>query len=937
MQKKVVQSWKWGLLAAVLSLAAAVAWPGTARAEDVQEPGISQDEVQTSDAKLLRAPWVGAGADDTVLQSGVVEEDDEVTYTYDVLDEDGDGTGDAAAISAIGLPGSVMDSTLITPDQLGGLPVKRIYVGTQSAPSSGTDGTTGANTDSGTDGGAGTDGTASSAGTGNIFGRDNVALKTVIVSQPVEVIGDKAFAGVDFEGVVILPDSLRELGAGAFAGASFRYDFTMGNGLTEISGGALEGATFHLGVHLPEKLQAINGGAFRRAVFEQGVEIPATVDTLGQEAFAGAAFSQDFILPVTVTRIGEDAFKGAIFSGKVKAHKAADGFVQNLRSYVADESFVDLCTDDAGVDHMADGACEVCGYVYVPDSSGEAGRYCTVTFDSAGGPAVEDQVIDTRDDSSHVAVMPDTPVREGYIFHGWYLGTEYYLFNTPVTEDITLVAHWVREDTKDTSGMGDGAGDSGTGTEDPGQGSGDAGTENPGQGSGDDSVTGDDQGDSGKGEDKGNNTGAIDPAKVGIQLSGTGFASSYTSDDKLFGGQMFFGFVGKHYDGSLRLCVTVTGITDEEAALLQYSWIRANDYEGLAETGAELAISNEEINAHADEKGQTRYTVTVRDAAGNALGTGIFTTAEEVGEETGEPAGPGVSPGGEDEGDSDAGKPQGPGVPGGSGDGSDEPGVNGGGSGDAGTETGINGGGSGDSGTGTGDGSGDGSGDIKPGTPGADGSASHGGGSEQDKEEEPPQGGEDSGKADDGGKSGQTDESRKTGEDGQPGQTDGAGKSDDGKTTNPSEQTGTDKKPGGISTDTSLPSGAGGAGAPADSQIPDASADIQDKPDGSDGTSAGDGEGDLDAEDSSDENSGLTDDAESDDSGMDVAKLPDGEDRIGTQAPDSGSGWTRLTDFVKRTAPVTIPVAAGLFVLLFFLLRRRRNRKHDFLKGKGSI
>ena len=37
---------------------------------------------------------------------------------------------------------------------------------------------------------------------------------------------------------------------------------------------------------------------------------------------------------------------------------------------------------------------------------------------------------------------PKKPIREGYIFEGWYLGDKLYDFNSPVTQNLTLVAHW---------------------------------------------------------------------------------------------------------------------------------------------------------------------------------------------------------------------------------------------------------------------------------------------------------------------------------------------------------------------------------------------------------------------------------------------------------------------------------------------------------------
>ena len=76
---------------------------------------------------------------------------------------------------------------------------------------------------------------------------------------------------------------------------------------------------------------------------------------------------------------------------------------------------------------------------------------CTVTFDTDGGSAVESQTVV----SGRKAVRPADPVRTGYTFAGWYLDGEVYDFDTPVTTDLTLTAHWTANQytiTFDTAG-----------------------------------------------------------------------------------------------------------------------------------------------------------------------------------------------------------------------------------------------------------------------------------------------------------------------------------------------------------------------------------------------------------------------------------------------------------------------------------------------------
>ncbi|MCL2287738.1 MAG: InlB B-repeat-containing protein, partial [Candidatus Bathyarchaeota archaeon] len=43
---------------------------------------------------------------------------------------------------------------------------------------------------------------------------------------------------------------------------------------------------------------------------------------------------------------------------------------------------------------------------------------------------------------------PEDPVREGYLFLGWFLGDAVFDFDTPIVDDVTLTAHWKEKDDK---------------------------------------------------------------------------------------------------------------------------------------------------------------------------------------------------------------------------------------------------------------------------------------------------------------------------------------------------------------------------------------------------------------------------------------------------------------------------------------------------------
>ena len=61
-----------------------------------------------------------------------------------------------------------------------------------------------------------------------------------------------------------------------------------------------------------------------------------------------------------------------------------------------------------------------------------------VTFDPANG--TDTWVVEVEE--GLLVEEPEAPVKENYIFQGWFLGEEEYDFETPVTADITLTAQW---------------------------------------------------------------------------------------------------------------------------------------------------------------------------------------------------------------------------------------------------------------------------------------------------------------------------------------------------------------------------------------------------------------------------------------------------------------------------------------------------------------
>ncbi|MDR3219449.1 MAG: InlB B-repeat-containing protein [Dysgonamonadaceae bacterium] len=64
--------------------------------------------------------------------------------------------------------------------------------------------------------------------------------------------------------------------------------------------------------------------------------------------------------------------------------------------------------------------------------------YHTVTFEGEGITDIDPQTVE----DGQTAEEPTEPVRTGYTFDGWYNGDDLWDFDDPVSDDLTLVAHW---------------------------------------------------------------------------------------------------------------------------------------------------------------------------------------------------------------------------------------------------------------------------------------------------------------------------------------------------------------------------------------------------------------------------------------------------------------------------------------------------------------
>ena len=204
------------------------------------------------------------------------------------------------------------------------------------------------------------------------------------------------------------------ISGGTFDGSVYLFGYT---GATKITGGVFNGTVTNCA--------AIESGTFNGKVNNEGISL----------RYPGV--------------IKGGTFNGAVVNGTFGTieNGTFHGEVQNTREKWDPENIGRPGTIKGGTFTESSKVInfgEITGGTFqgtVTNNSGgsiEDSAKVTVTFRSDGGTALEEQQLL----KGQRAVRPATPIKDGYIFIGWYNGSTLHNFNTPITENTTLTAGW---------------------------------------------------------------------------------------------------------------------------------------------------------------------------------------------------------------------------------------------------------------------------------------------------------------------------------------------------------------------------------------------------------------------------------------------------------------------------------------------------------------
>lgn len=264
---------------------------------------------------------------------------------------------------------------------------------------------------------------------------------------------------------VVVPETYNGLpvdtiGYNAFEGATKIKTLTLGENVTSVGDFAFKGCTALRTINL-NKVNSIGNGAFRGCKSLQFVTVSEenehysvqhnvlyNKDQTTLVLYPTSNYEYDnFSIPKSVDTVRGGAFEGEDLQLEIVLIGA------NVKE-VSYNAFID---------------CKNLKIYYIPDSDGKIpsgwnenwhnlsekeaseniapfnGRECTISFDTHGGSAVENV---TQYEKFYIST-PETPVREGYRFDGWYPTSDYVAeqkvkFPYQVEGDITLHAKWVK-------------------------------------------------------------------------------------------------------------------------------------------------------------------------------------------------------------------------------------------------------------------------------------------------------------------------------------------------------------------------------------------------------------------------------------------------------------------------------------------------------------
>ena len=143
------------------------------------------------------------------------------------------------------------------------------------------------------------------------------SVKTLILPDSLESIGDGAFMGCALSGTVTLPEKVNCIPAYCFTGCSYLNDISIHSGVERIEDGAFSSCSNLSAVNLPEGLKSVGERVFNECYSLKTVKLPDSLESLGAYVFRNCDRLTSAELPASITALPEGCFFGCASIEKV--------------------------------------------------------------------------------------------------------------------------------------------------------------------------------------------------------------------------------------------------------------------------------------------------------------------------------------------------------------------------------------------------------------------------------------------------------------------------------------------------------------------------------------------------------------------------------------------------------------------------------------------
>ena len=136
------------------------------------------------------------------------------------------------------------------------------------------------------------------------------AINSVIISDGITHIGNRAFSGCSALTKITIPDSVRSIGWSAFSGCTVLTSVTIPDSVTSIGWSAFSGCSALTEIIIPDSVTSIADRTFYGCSALTEITIPDSVTSIGHYVFSGCSALMEITIPDSVTNIGSWAFSG---------------------------------------------------------------------------------------------------------------------------------------------------------------------------------------------------------------------------------------------------------------------------------------------------------------------------------------------------------------------------------------------------------------------------------------------------------------------------------------------------------------------------------------------------------------------------------------------------------------------------------------------------